>query len=721
MFKKSFLIAFVFALLSGCVIMYKTDDQKDENKKPDNESLGFSSQPIPPETYATVRPDLQPQQDYPTPANWEFYSQKGGTPLRRANADSVGKMFRPDIAELDTTYLNRFYHNGSGDTAFYKNFYGDSIALGLLSAPALPTIYTANDTVLDNRIVYTDSVSLSIGSERSGFALDTATAYSYSFLPDTSQGSQMSTEAGASGFSSFALFGDASAAVTTNCTSEEPEVVMTAYLSSASKPSNTVSLNKNGLTTDLDAADIEADNGVQIHYDANNGGSGSFIATNESGLSIMQVTGSQTKMQTGIDGDNFASVYCDTVGSEAFVMSIYQSLQNSIGFLQSESGGVLVTLGNDLPAQGKVLRAEPDGGMYFWDIDSAFAANPTIYTGDGTIPNGQLRQILLDTAASINILYPNFSSGFFIGSEGSSVEDAYCLIQSPQGDAFTQISKGLARISYGSDYAAGDAFILRDLNSNNFIFQNADSLSIAGTNLDSTAYYQFGAKPSFEAFMKSSQDNGIRFASVRVRQNDYPNNTTSSASISAYDAGAAITLNEIRIDTAGIAINTRGGVGNGGDILTSNGTKSYWAAPLIPGGGTLSADQLSYNPVAGYFEAVNANRSLVTFVPSGTDTASEGDTDIIIDTTATTTTINLNFTPGLLLDGVSYTDPLTTVRYITNWGSGACTVQTNQSWLFKTSTTTSGTLTIGAGESYKLIWRSNATPANARFYCIKLQ
>lgn len=123
--RQIFVILFLVAF-SRCVIISPPTTPVTSR---DDSAIGAVSAPLP-ETYTTgTRPDQQPLQDYPNAGNWEFYSQKGGTPIRRANLDSVGRNFRPDIYYPgDTTALNRFI--ARGDSVFYRSFYGDEIFLG---------------------------------------------------------------------------------------------------------------------------------------------------------------------------------------------------------------------------------------------------------------------------------------------------------------------------------------------------------------------------------------------------------------------------------------------------------------------------------------------------------------------------------------------------------------------------------------------------------------
>jgi len=89
---------------------------------------------------AQVRPDQTPVQLNPTNANWEFYSQKGGTSLRRCSVDSLGKNFRLSYY-LGTSYVSATGNPSNlrnklvrtpGDSVFLVDFYGNSF---LVSVP----------------------------------------------------------------------------------------------------------------------------------------------------------------------------------------------------------------------------------------------------------------------------------------------------------------------------------------------------------------------------------------------------------------------------------------------------------------------------------------------------------------------------------------------------------------------------------------------------------
>ncbi len=242
------------------------------------------------------------------------------------------------------------------------------------------------------------------------------------------------------------------------------------------------------------------------------------------------------------------------------------------------------------------------------------------------------------------------------------------------------------------------------------IYQDTGNLVITGQDLINNGYY----------ILASVYDNPSASMSVRSDEADIiagmylHTGATKSAevTISAYDASATTTLNAVQIDTNGVQINTQGATGSAGSILQSDGAYTMWTDP-----GVFNADALSYSPGGGgnMWTPVTANRSNV-FATTGTIFPSESITHILIDTSGTTSTINLNYTPDSRYDG-----DFTTERWITNWGSGNSTVQTNQSWRFKTVTGYANTLTIAPGETYKLLWISDPTPANCRFYAIRIQ
>lgn len=81
---------------------------------------------------AQVRPDQTPTQLNPTNANWEFYSQKGGTSLRRCSVDSLGRNFRLEyyggmsyvLPSGNPAPLRNRLVRTPGDSVFLVDFYG---------------------------------------------------------------------------------------------------------------------------------------------------------------------------------------------------------------------------------------------------------------------------------------------------------------------------------------------------------------------------------------------------------------------------------------------------------------------------------------------------------------------------------------------------------------------------------------------------------------------
>lgn len=84
-----------------------------------------------------IRPDQQPEQLNPSQSNWEFYSQKGGTPVRRTSVDTLGnKVFRPSIfSPFYPTPTGNANKNGfvrsPGDTVYYISKYGGRFPVSL--------------------------------------------------------------------------------------------------------------------------------------------------------------------------------------------------------------------------------------------------------------------------------------------------------------------------------------------------------------------------------------------------------------------------------------------------------------------------------------------------------------------------------------------------------------------------------------------------------------
>ena len=493
------------------------------------------------------------------------------------------------------------------------------------------------------------------------------------------------------------------------------------------------------------------------------------------------------------------------------------------------------------------------------------------------IHNESQNEYISQNAETFNIRGGSYSQYLIDADSSGNV-----LINTASPDRECEITVG---VSTGVDvkWTDGTEFSSHDEQNSSHITQSASNLDIAG---GVYANYTFAADTVGEIMIRSMLGEAVRQAMIILdAQNggdNYPILT-----ISAYDPNAPqYTLNEISIDTAGVSINTRGGVGNSGEVLFSNGEKCYWAPPgnavetlysasgtiadpdrtvsvaedgylqflynndsiaidvddfgdivlknkdgeskievgtnhitletsgtaesvnisatgnlnvnvaatvalcsdgigtvaigapgspvglyfhdagasnyattiyagtqtenidyVLPlsqgiGGqflkndgtgnlswdtslpdGVLSADQISWTG-GGTWIAVNANRALFAETTGATPaiTPSVGVTEIIVDDTATTSTVNLNYVPGEL-DAASYAQPYTTVRYIYNWGSGDCTVDTNQDWLFRTQGAGAGatTLTIPTGQAYKLVWIQGSSEANSRFWCFRLQ
>lgn len=878
--KKTLLFAFIVLSISSCVVFISKPEKTQENPNSKAaDTFGALPEVFTPAEYATVRPDQQPEQDYPNASNWEFYSQKNGTPLRRANADSIGKMFRPDIAALDTTDINRFLvHN---DSAFYKNFYGDSMYIGWTGYTGGENIYTANGTILDSvdrRVIVDTAASLH-------FAFDSVSDGGIIFYGINEDGN----------------------AVT---------------ISSANKL-NYITISESALDVvgpTVSLGDSNQDNyGLGLQFFEQDFTLGSIFSDNNFGF-YGSVDNRTAQMFSQADGNTASGRV--TVDSTMSIISFdaedLGGIQNEIGFRWNYGPGIWTQINGAAANYGDILRAADDGLMYYYQLDTA---GVNIYNSNGTIPPDSGREINLDTNTTVRFQYPNGAAiiEMYSGTDGAatdgyvglktptesnilSIDDASGIyIMSESGVSIGDIENGLHggvgvdvfsngsqyQVKIGNVYGNNDRFVSYDAeNEGAFLVQNEFSyidmdvssnitlgygdFSGGGTFLVTTENgaasakieqdltgliisaddgndlsYQITASQAIgrvqlsgyttanasAAIVATADDSGngksssvvlsisdpdavvLNSAAIEIDTNGvkiqtidgtgangnvlksnglytywadaaeilwdstgvgffahdqderraiYQNSDefqaygyapngqygyvlagdasgsgrtymegfsrdnqltsifsatvqgSSNALIETVDSSATYIRNYIEVDTNGIEIFTRGSNGSAGDILQSNGAETRWG-----GAGTFNADVLSFTPggSASAWVAVPANRStLAGFATVASISPAESVTEILIDTASTTSTVNLNYTPDTRLD-----NPFTTVRYIYNWGSGNALVQTNQSWLFKTSATTSGTLTIASGEAYKLIWLSNATPANARFYCIKIQ
>lgn len=878
--KKTLLFTFIILSVSSCVVFISKPEKKQQNTDGNAaDTFGFSPQVFAPAEYATIRPDQQPLQDYPNASNWEFYSQKNGTPLRRANADSVGKMFRPDIAALDTTDLNRFLvHN---DSAFYKNFYGDSLYIGWTGYTGGENIYTTNGTILDSvdrRVIVDTAASLHIA---------------YDSLSD-------------GGVIVYGTNEDGNAVTISSANELQYLTVNETYFEAGGAISNFGDIN-------------ETNSGLGVSFLANEFTMGDIFSGNNYGY-YASADGRTVQMFSQSEGNATSGrVTVDSIKSiVSFDAESISGTPNEIGFQWSFGPGLWAQINGTAANPGDILRTADDGLMYFYQLDTV---GVNIYNSNGIIPPDSGREIKLDTNTSVRFQYPNGAAiiEMYSGPDSAST-DGYVVLKTPtessilsiddpsgiyamsevgvsigdiengshggvgvdvfsnssqyqikignvygnnnrfisynaenegnfsvqnefsyidmdvssnitlgygdfsgggtflatteNGAAFAKVqqdisnleisandgndlgyqitaSQGIGRVQFSGSTTANataaivataddsgngksssvvlsisdpDAVILNgaaiEIDTNGVKIQTIDGTGANGDVLKSNGLYTYWANAAeiiwdstgvgffahdqderraiyqnsdeFQAygigsngqyeyvFSGDAGGSGSAYVQGFSRDNQLSSllrvesETTASAIIEVIDSAAAHIRSYIEIDTAGIEIFTRGSNGSAGDILQSNGTETRWG-----GAGTFNADVLSFTPggSASAWVAVPANRSTIAgFATVASISPAESVTEILIDTASTTSTVNLNYTPDTRMD-----NPFTTVRYIYNWGSGNATVQTNQSWLFKTSATTSGTLTIASGEAYKLIWLSNATPANARFYCVKIQ
>lgn len=833
--KKTLLFTFIILSISSCVVFIsKPEKEQEKNNQNSADTFGLLPQISSPTEYATIRPDQQPLQDYPTAENFEFYSQKGGTPLRRANADSIGKMFRPDIAALDTTDLNRFILHS--DSAFYKNFYGDSLYIGWTGYAGGLNIYNSNGTIsgsTDRRVV-----------------VDTAALlhFAYDSLSD----------------GGIKVFGPNDDGFGVSISSENELYYISVYndlFEAGGSTSNFGDIN-------------ETNNGLGVEFLSDNFTLGDIFSENNFGY-YAATDGRTVQMfsQNNGGGAEFVTSGRMTVDSNMSVLSLSAeqlAADNEIGFKWSFGPGLWAQINGIAANPGDILRTADDGLMYFYQLDTV---GVNIYTSNGTIGPDDSRDVGIDSNTTLAFYYPvgvaaveiysgadstagdgyvgiksptenslliiddtdgiylSTDAGFFVGNGpaaltidnasnvtieyGDGIGGGGFLATTENGAATAKIEQNIggttisaddgndlgyeisatqvtgnvqlrgftsanasAAVSVTADDSGNgksasvvisisdpDAAALNsaavEIDTNGVKIQTIDGTGANGNVLKSNGLYTYWSSSSdiewdsvggfFSAHDQDSrrdiyQDAGEFFAyggngqyyyqfygeedSGRAQIESAENGTGKLAIVSAtaegpgsessivrafiIDSLSVDVRQEITIDTNGIAILTQGSDGSAGDILQSDGSYSRWG-----GAGTFNADVLSFTPggSASAWVAVPANRAtLAGFATVASISPSESVTEILIDTASTTSTVNLNYTPDSRLD-----NPFTTVRYIYNWGSGNATVQTNQSWLFKTSATTSGTLTIASGEAYKLIWLSNATQANARFYCVKIQ
>lgn len=788
----------VLFLFSACaVVSVQNEPPKKGSEKPSEygtetefgENGAYPLQPaIAPAEYATgIRPDQQPEQDYPSPSNWEFYSQKDGTPPRRANADSVGKMFRPDFASLDTTDRNRFIFHG--DTAYYKNFYGDSAAIGLLSASGSAlNLYTISGNILADTIrnVNIDSTAtlrvnypngnvlaefyggedslgaegfvafkdptqeafLVLGQNDRSIAMVSPTTIEIGDRDAQNEGEGFMTQPGLV-FMGNALDGSDRGIEIDLGTNVNSWLLPTSssvlQIGDTQNDQNGTGIQISNASSDIQIGDIYGNDETTIILDA---AAQTIAATAPNIFQAGDLNGDFTGMGLQVDATNGVAALANTYGADnaGFVVDVSSesvvnmftptanvrissaeisaNFEASGGFFKAasqNSGGSVsqfqidtakyeLQLQSDINTDFQIFQsANVDGyggyPSYSITAESADIAGEYLfgvhtlrlnqYGNDGGIVMGDIDNNIngfgLQVDAANEEIY--IGNGFGADTKRITIENNKIQIDDPD------------RVSVQSGTAEVD---IRDNDNITALVEDAGATGYATAVLTAP---DGGTNLGGVVSLRASYSGDSKAAGVLARSNTTGTGQTAQAVLYAFDASATNTANEVRCDTNGVQLLTQGGTGSAGSVLQSDGAYSFWA-----GEGTFSADQLSFGSVGGISQwvAVPANRSTSLIGTIGTAFPSESVTEIIADTASTTSTVNLNYTPDS-----RFNSPFTTVRYITNFGSGNMTVDTDQSWLFKTPTTSAGTLIIGSGESYKLVWSTDFTPA--RFICIQLK
>lgn len=446
-------------------------------------------------------------------------------------------------------------------------------------------------------------------------------------------------------------------------------------------------------------------------------GIGKFWVHTEDGPSLNNLQLDYAAFDAILQGElnTSSEFYADTT-SVILMQSVDPNIYpngNIIGFDPTIGAGLHLKLNGDEAQQGQILKASADGTFHFADSTSV---GYNIGNSDLVIPDGINRNLKIDSTSSLNILYANDIPALYIFA-GDDTNGALGVTQinspSAANNIRVQDETGIDVLFGGLDIP--NSFYLHNADESAFFQLTDQEAQIESNDAGGTEnHYRINADAADGQVSWGVNDQTTdRSANIGIFQNDVLAGVSARFTLSAFDATASnFTLVEIDGDTNGVKINTRGTIGSSGDFLQNSGGYGVW-----DGGGTFNADMLSYSPGSGgnVWTAVTANRVNALIGP-GTLTPGESTTEIVIDTAAVLSTVNLNYTPDSRYDG-----NFTTVRYIYNLGSGACTVQTNQSWMFKTITGSAATLTILSGESYKLVWLQNATASLSRFYAVKLQ
>lgn len=375
------------------------------------------------------------------------------------------------------------------------------------------------------------------------------------------------------------------------------------------------------------------------------------------------------------DPEQSAGVYAQTLDGDSpnVTLQAYEAAGTpyTIGEIIIEPAGVSINTQGGTGQPGDVLHS--DGTRAYWDEPGG---GNTIYSASDQLQDVD-RTVMLAENGYLHFLYANSATAIEMDDFGT------VIINNKDGES--QIEVGTNHITLETSGIAESVNITTTGN------LNVNVASTVALCADGVGVVAIGAADTPVPLY--FHDGG----------GDANYGTTISAGVQTEDIDYVLPVSQA----------------SSGQCLKDDGTGAwYWDDPLP--GGILNADQLSYTGGSGSWTPVNANRFLVQQA-SGTLTPSIAITEIIVNDTATTSTVNLNYVPGDL-DGALYSQPFTTVRYIYNWGSGDCTVDTNQDWGFRIQGdgTPNTTLTIPTGQSYKLIWVQGNTEAESAFWCFRI-
>jgi hypothetical protein len=218
-----------------------------------------------------------------------------------------------------------------------------------------------------------------------------------------------------------------------------------------------------------------------------------------------------------------------------------------------------------------------------------YLANNTIYLGNSTI-----------SGASGNIALTNAGGGEFIvagNATVSTLENGNSNISINSNANITVSVNGTSNVAVFSSntFNVNGNVVTTGVKTDNYYYANGNPLDVGGNPGGSNTQIQFNTGNEFDASANLTFDSATNLLTVT--------------------GNVSITKNLQLTSNSAISINNS--VGNAGQVLTSNGTKTYWATNFYYGDTPPDFEALNYGDIFFFIDTPNSTQRLYMWVTDG--------------------------------------------------------------------------------------------------------